>query len=104
MASAKVLITILYPVKEGSTFNLEYYTTKHMPLAKEIWGSGSDGLLSSAVYSLDPSSGFVVQTVTGWKDMAAFQAAMTHERSKELIEDVKNFCEVEPKLLVGNLA
>ena len=31
-------ITIMYPKSEGSTFDMDYYANKHMPMLKELFG------------------------------------------------------------------
>ncbi|PRX54286.1 EthD family reductase [Flagellimonas meridianipacifica] len=33
-----VKVTIMYPNEEGKTFDMEYYSTKHMPLLDSLFG------------------------------------------------------------------
>ncbi|MEO0572901.1 MAG: EthD family reductase [Bacteroidota bacterium] len=36
--SGKIKVMILYPNEEGKTFNMDYYSQKHMPMVAKLFG------------------------------------------------------------------
>lgn len=51
-----VIVTVIYPKTETSTFDLDYYMKTHMPLVQEKWGA--HGLKNWTVTKLDESAGY----------------------------------------------
>ncbi len=37
--SGKIKVMILYPNEEGKTFDMDYYSQKHMPMVAELFGA-----------------------------------------------------------------
>jgi len=38
-----IKVTVLYPNGEGKTFDMNYYTTKHIPLVQHLFGDAMKG-------------------------------------------------------------
>jgi len=52
-----IKVNFFYPNAEGSTFDLDYYTNIHVPLAKKCFGAALKGLcIDSGMSSLMPNS------------------------------------------------
>lgn len=88
-------VTILYPKAEGSTFDLDYYATKHMPMFAEALGD------ACVRWGVSGEAGDY--HAIGWARVAsqdAFNAAMG-AKGAEIIGDVPNYTNVQPTLLVG---
>ena len=47
LGSRRMIVSVVYPKTETSTFDLNYYTTKHMPLVQRLWGG--HGMVSAQV-------------------------------------------------------
>ena len=91
-----LVITILYPRTDDSTFDMDYYTSSHMPLLADVLGDACQGWGAASI-----SSG--KYAAMGWAmvtDKAAFDAAMG-ARGAEVMGDVPNYTNVQPELLVG---
>ncbi|KIW17424.1 hypothetical protein PV08_04618 [Exophiala spinifera] len=96
---------VLYPNDEGSSFNLDYYVNKHMPMVMERWGKfglkgytvteykpGADG--AKPKYS---AAGFLF-----WDTAEDLQAALaSQEDLTAIFADVPNYANVEPVVLSG---
>lgn len=93
-----IIVSVTYPATAGSTFDLDYYRTKHMPLVRERWGSvgmtdaeflSGTGALGGgeAAYHMVALLSFETKEVFG-------QAAKQH--GKEIMGDIKNFTDATP--------
>jgi len=92
---------VLYPRKEGSTFNKEYYLKTHMPLAMKNWKD--HGLKSYAVSELNADGPYAISTVMEFDSLESVGKALQSEGTKEVMEDVKNFSSETPILVHGNV-
>ena len=91
-------IAIYYWPQEGEKFDEEYYSTKHLPMAKkELPGT------ISVTYCkvLPPEEGGNPNVkgigIVSWKDLDSFQEAMASPGRKKLMADIPNFasCKME---------
>ena len=92
---------VLYPRKEGSPFDKEYYLKTHMPLAMKHWGP--HGLKSYAVSELSADGPYSISSVMEFDSQEAVGKAMQDPGTKEIMDDVKNFTNSEPILVHGNI-
>ncbi|KAF1937841.1 hypothetical protein EJ02DRAFT_458423 [Clathrospora elynae] len=97
MSGANVIV--LYPRKEGSTFDKEYYLKTHMPLAMKHWKK--HGFKSYAVTELNADGPYSVTVVMEFDNYEGFQAASQDPGTKEVMDDVKNFSSEAPVLVHG---
>ena len=97
MSGAQVVV--VYPRKEGSTFNKDYYLSTHMPLAQKTWKK--HGLKSYAVTELNADGPYSISVVMEFESYDGFQAAVQDPNTKEVMDDVDNFSSEKPLLLHG---
>lgn len=93
------VITILYPRTDDSTFDMDYYTSTHMPMLADALGDACQGWGAATV----PAGKFAA---LGWAmcdTQEAFDAAMA-EHGAKIMGDVPNYTNVQPELLVGEYA
>jgi uncharacterized protein (TIGR02118 family) len=92
-----ISVLILYPKSDDSTFDMEYYTGKHMPMLAEAVGEACQGWGVS-----QPGAKY---HAVGWlmaDSQEAFDAAMaTHGAG--IIGDVPNYTNASPELIVGQV-
>ncbi len=93
-----ISVHILYPKTDDSTFDMDYYTSTHMPMLADAlgdactgWGASSTGGKWAAI---------------GWANVSskdAFDAAMA-EHGAKIMGDVANYTNVQPEMLIGEVA
>ena len=92
-------ITILYPRTDDSTFDMGYYTSKHMPMFAEKLGDACEGWGAATIAEGQYAAmGWAVVT-----SQDAFDATMG-AHGAEILGDVPNYTNVAPELLVGEIA
>jgi uncharacterized protein (TIGR02118 family) len=92
-----ISVLILYPKSEDTTFDMDYYSTKHMPLLADVLGESCKGWGVSG-----PADKY---HAVGWAmvdSKEAFDAAMG-ARGKEVISDIPNYTNVRPEMVVGDV-
>ena len=94
-----ISVHILYPKTDDSTFDMEYYNAKHMPMFAAALGAGCQSWGASTAKS-GPYAAI------GWAivdSQATLDAALT-EHGAEIMADVANYTNVAPELVVGDIA
>jgi len=92
-------IAILYPRTEDSTFDMDYYTSTHMPMLADALGDACQGWGASTVKGGKWAA-------MGWAmvdSQEAFDAAMA-EHGAKIMADVANYTNVAPEMIIGDVA
>jgi len=89
----------MYPKTEDSTFDMDYYTSTHMPMLADALGDACTGWGASTVSS-GPWAAIGWATVT---DMDSFNGAMK-EHGGKIMGDVPNYTNVAPEMVIGEVA
>ncbi|KAF2261862.1 hypothetical protein CC78DRAFT_535320 [Lojkania enalia] len=92
---------VLYPRKEGATFDLDYYTKTHMPMVAKHWGKY--GLKGWWVTKYNDDSPYVVGATMDWENSGCVAEAMKDAGTPEIMADVKNFSSEMPVLVAGDV-
>jgi uncharacterized protein (TIGR02118 family) len=98
-----VSLQVLYPVSDGSRFDLDYYLNSHMPLVDEYMGAQIERVLVTKGLAGGPDvpPGFHAVATIVFHDQDAMNAAMAG--SKPVLEDIPNFTNVTPQMLIGEV-
>jgi hypothetical protein len=96
---SQVILTVLYP--KTSNFDMSYYLSHHIPSTKAAWEPL--GMKSCIVAKVEEEVDYVVKVLIGWKDLASWEKAKACLAAKELNEDVKNFTDTTPIMIVGKI-
>lgn len=94
-----IAVTILYPRTEDSTFDMDYYTTTHMPMFAEAIGDACKGWGAASVDSGD----WQAFSWCSVDSADAFHAAM-REHGARIMGDVPNYTNTRPQLIIGEVA
>ncbi len=89
----------MYPKTDDSTFDMDYYTSTHMPMLADALGDACQGWGASTLKSKEWAA-------YGWatvESQEAFDAAMA-EHGAKIMADVANYTNVAPQLMVGEVA
>lgn len=94
-----ISVHILYPRTEDSTFDMDYYTSSHMPMLATSIGDACTGWGATTVKA-GPWAAIGWATV---ESQEAFDAAMA-EHGGAIMGDVKNYTNVAPEMIIGDVA
>ncbi|MEM7337830.1 MAG: EthD family reductase [Actinomycetota bacterium] len=92
-------VHIMYPKTDDSTFDMDYYTSTHMPMLADALGDACKGWGASKTMGDDWEA-------IGWcvvDSQDAFNAAMA-EHGAAIMGDVPNYTNVQPSLVMGEVA
>jgi uncharacterized protein (TIGR02118 family) len=95
----------MYPA--SSRFDYEYYVSKHLPLVGELWGPL--GLVSAdaskGVSGLMPGSApeFVTIASLTFPSLDVLQAVMTSPSAAQVLGDIPNFTDAQPRVQVSEV-
>lgn len=97
------VVLVLYPRKPGTTFDWQYYLSKHTPLANEIWGPY--GMKMHSISEMAAESGYHQTCVIEWESKEGYEKAQQDDRSKEIMADIAdgNFTTASPVFLAGKI-
>ncbi len=95
-----MIVSVIYPKRDGSHFDMKYYLEKHVPLVQKLWG-GAHGLKGARVLhgtaSLGGTPDYEVIALLEFESHEAFlRAAGAH--GDEIMGDIKHFTNVQPYL------
>ena len=100
-----VKVTIVYPTAEGSTFNMDYYKDKHMPMVAELLG---DALKK---YHIDKGIGgrtpadpipYMAIGYLYFDKLEDYQQAFGPVAGK-IVGDIPNYTNVQPVLQISEV-
>ncbi len=100
-----VKLSVMYPHKEGSKFDLDYYLTKHFDLVQAKW----DGLMKDAYVTKGLGGGapgepptYQIMAHISFESMDALNKAVTGH-GDELFADVPNFTDITPIVQISEV-
>jgi len=92
-----ISVVILYPKSDDSTFDMDYYSGKHMPMLADAIGENCKGWGVSAPGAKYHAVGWVmVESKDAWNSTLA-------EHGAAIMGDVPNYTNVNPELIVGDV-
>ena len=100
-----IKVSIFYPNGEDSTFDMDYYAQKHMPMAAELFG---DALVSMSIdkglsgVMPDKAATYVAVGYFYFQDLETMQASMG-QHSKTLKADIPNYTNIRPVIQVSEV-
>jgi uncharacterized protein (TIGR02118 family) len=101
MSPNRTTVSVLYPRTANSTFELDYYLSKHMPLLAKFWTKY--GLKSWSVTQLSEDAPYSTHTLMEWDSTEAFGKAFQDARTQEVMADEDNFSSEKPILVQENV-
>jgi uncharacterized protein (TIGR02118 family) len=100
-----IKVAILYPNGEGKTFDMDYYSTKHMPMAASLFGESLKAMqIDKGIAGRAPGEAapYLAIGYFYFENLAAFQSAMT-PNSPKLRADIPNYTNITPVILVSEV-
>ncbi len=98
-----ISLQVIYSVTDGSTFDYDYYTSKHFAVVDEHISQFIDQQVvtkGTAILPDQPASVHAIATFI-FKDNEALGAALA--AAGPVLEDLPNFTNVQPSMLIGEV-
>jgi len=101
-----IRVSVIYSIQENADFNFEYYLNQHMPLVEKLYSEF--GLKSWQVdEGKSLSSKHPAPTVAAaymfFDSIDSVKAAFKN-KGAEVMEDTKNFTNIEPSVTISEIA
>ncbi len=100
-----IKVAIFYPNGEGKTFDMDYYSTKHMPMAASLFGDSLKAMsIDKGLASGTPDTP-VPYLAIGYfffETMASCQNSM-RPNSEKLRADVPNYTNIQPVIQISEV-
>lgn len=96
-------LQVIYPIVDGTHFDMDYYLGTHMPLVGEHMGAHIASTLVTKGLAGGPDTppgSYAIATMT-FTDQAAMDAAL--KASGPVMADIPNFTDTKPQILVGEV-
>ncbi|NGP75079.1 EthD family reductase [Balneolaceae bacterium YR4-1] len=93
-----IKVSVLYPNKEGKSFDMDYYLSKHLPLVSKTLGTAlQDSSYEKGLASTEPDTParYVAIANLYFKSMEEFGEAF-EKAAPTLMADLPNFTDIEP--------
>jgi len=101
-----ISVLVLYANKPGSRFDIEYYTSRHLPLVRRLLEPmGMRSLSYVTERALDPtapSQAYRLIAELRFDDMETTRAAL-EAHGPETQADIANFTDVAPVIVIGEV-
>lgn len=98
-----VSLQVLYPVGDDTTFDFDYYSTKHMEIVGSSMGPHIDAVVVTKGLAGGPDTPpafHAIATIT-CKDQATLDAMLA--AAEPALADIPNFTNVQPQMLIGEV-
>ncbi|SON57352.1 EthD protein [Hartmannibacter diazotrophicus] len=98
-----VSLQVIYPIKDGTTFNYDYYVETHLPLVGEHMGKYIQSTLVTKGVAGGPNvpPGIYAIATIVFADKQAMDAALG--AAGPVLADIPNFTNSEPQMLIGDV-
>ncbi len=100
-----IKVSILYPQRSDTKFNMNYYVDHHMPMVRRLLGSALKGVLVEQGISGEKPGSPAPYVATGhllFESLEAYQSSFA-PHGKEIIEDIPKYTNSEPLIQIGEV-
>lgn len=100
-----IKVSILYPIKPGSHFDVDYYLAVHMPMALRLLGAAVKAVsVEIGVSGAIPGQSAPFAAIVGFtcESLEAFTAAFTPVAS-QLQGDIPKYTDIDPVIQVSEI-
>ena len=105
MNKGMIKVSVMYPNVEGKHFNMDYYISSHLTLAKQLLGSALKGAtVEKGLGSAKPGgvAPFIAIGNMYFDSIEDFEKAFNPNAGK-IIEDMHNFTTIQPDIQISEV-
>ncbi len=100
-----VKIAIMYPNQEGKTFNMDYYSEKHMPMCAELFGDALQVMeIDKGIAGRSPEEP-VPYLAIGYfyfNELSEYQNAFG-PNAEQILGDIPNYTDIQPVVQISEV-
>lgn len=89
-----ICVTLLYPNKEGASFDWDHYLKVHIPMGKKVFGDRYE--IRRAIAAVDGSPAPFLVVVRLLVDSREKFLELITQQGAELLADMPNYTNIEP--------
>ena len=100
-----IKVSVMYPNNEGSTFDMTYYCTNHIPMVRQKLGAALKGVaVERGIGGEEPGSPapYLVMCHLWFDSVEAFQTAFG-PHALELGADIPNYTNTQPTIQISEV-
>jgi uncharacterized protein (TIGR02118 family) len=100
-----IRVSVFYPNGSGSTFDMDYYLAKHMPMVREKLGAALKGMtVDQGLSGGQPGTQAAYRAIAGLllDSVAAFERAFT-PHAAEIMADIPRFTNIAPTIQISEV-
>ena len=100
-----IKVSVLYPNKEGSKFDLGYYLNTHIPMVQKKLGAAlKGGNVDHGISGFEPGSRpkFVAMVHLLFDSVEAFQTSFA-PHAESIMADMPNYTDIQPVIQVSEV-
>ncbi|NQV29949.1 MAG: EthD family reductase [Candidatus Marinimicrobia bacterium] len=105
MEKGTIKVSVMYPHEAGKTFDLDYYSTKHVPMVAGLLGEAVIGAtVEKGLGGGAPGSpaAYACMGNLYFSSMESFQNSFG-PNADVIMADLPNFCQVEPVMQISEV-
>ena len=95
-----IKVSVFYPDREGSTFDMNYYCKTHMPMVRQKLGAACKGVaVEQGIAGATPGSrpSFIAMGHLYFDSMEAFQTTFG-PHAEAIMADIPNYTDIQPTI------
>ena len=100
-----VKVSVMYPNREGTKFDMGYYLNHHIPMVRRLLGSPLKGVsVEQGISGEEPGSPapYVTTCALLFDSVQSFQTSFS-PHAEEIMEDIPKYTNSEPLLQIGEV-
>jgi len=100
-----IKVSVFYPNKEGSKFDIDYYCNSHIPMVKEKLGTALKGVaVEHGLSGPEPGSPAIYAALGHlfFDSVETFQSAFG-PHAKAIMGDIPNYTDVQPTIQISEV-
>jgi uncharacterized protein (TIGR02118 family) len=100
-----IKVSVLYPNGDGTTFDIAYYSEKHMPMVKDLCGDACKGIaVDQGLGGAEPGSppAYVAIGHLLFESVDEFQAAFA-PHAEQIMGDIVNYTNAAPTVQISEV-
>ena len=100
-----IKVSVVYPQRSDTKFNMNYYVDHHMPMVRQLLGSALKGVLVEQGICGEKPGSPAPYIATGhllFESFEAYQSSFA-PHAKEIIEDIPKYTNSKPLIQIGEV-